>query len=167
MWDSLPSQWANHLSAYPNSIKTRELSENKSDLVSLDNFIWSELGAQVHSASRAHPHITAAEYVRIVRWKLKRGKWRPRLQSMADALDDAQVVAASTKAFATLKMGKLRDALKPLVELRGCGPATASAILGAVDEQVPFMSDELLQEATGERKYTMSVCLYLLLRLCL
>lgn len=77
---------------------------------------------------------------------------------MADALDDAQVVSASTKAFAALKKGNLRDALKALVELKGCGPATASAILSAADEQVPFMSDELLQEAMGERKYTMPVC---------
>lgn len=167
MWDSSPSQWAKHLSAYPDSVKTRELSENKSDLISLDDFVWSELGAQVNSASRSPPHITSAEYVRIVRWKLKRGKWRPRLQSMADAVDNNEVVAASTKAFAALKKGNLRDALKPFTELKGCGPATASAILAAVDVQVPFMSDELLQEVMGEHKYTVPVscrlslgCLY-------
>jgi Helix-hairpin-helix motif len=40
--------------------------------------------------------------------------------------------------------GELAAALSDLVELKGIGPATASAILAAGLPEVPFMSDELL-----------------------
>lgn len=156
MWDSSAAVWSGHLASYPTAIATREKTQRKSDLVSLDSFVWSELQSKVESRSRKPPHINSDEYSRVVSWKLKRGKWRPRLQSYADSLDNDDVVNATTEAFAALKKGKVQDALKLLVELKGCGPATASAVLAAVDKDVPFMSDELLQEATGERKYTVA-----------
>lgn len=131
---------------------------NKSALQGLDHFIWQELPPCL--SRRSPPHITAVEYARIVRWKLQRGKFRPRLQGFANAATDADVVAASQAAFAALAQHDVPAALKPLIALKGCGPATASAILAAADSSLPFMSDELLVLVLGEekKKYTVAVC---------
>ncbi len=37
-----------------------------------------------------------------MKWKLQRGKWRPRLQALVDELPSDAVVEASTAAFAAL-----------------------------------------------------------------
>lgn len=166
MWDSPISVWQLHLSHYAPALASRQTQSHKSDLVALDSFVWHELPPVL--SLRTPPHITAAEYAQIVRWKLKRGKWRPRLQNFADSVHNDEVVQASEVAFEALKEGRFKDALNGLVALKGCGPATASAILAAKDPHVPFMADELLLETQGEKKkYTVPVRLFHLCLPCL
>lgn len=107
-----------------------------------------------------------------VDWKLTRGTWRPRLLDFAKQHSQATVKAASEAAVKALEAAdkpasrddrdahaspderRVRAALKPLTELKGIGPATASALLAVVHPMCPFMSDELLQAVFGAREYT-------------
>lgn len=101
--------------------------------------------------------ITQAELSEVMRWKLLRGKARPKLQAYVDELPDATVRAASSAAFALATKGQVKGALDALSKpLKGVGPATASAILAAYDQRIPFMSDEALALLGGKPKYTLA-----------
>lgn len=155
MWDADLSIWKGHLENYEAAISSMT-GTDENNLLDLENFAWEELPASING--RDPPHMTAEEYKRLVRWKLRRGKWRPRLQSFANAITDEQIIDASKKSFQLLREKAGIKALDPLIALRGCGPATASAVLAVVDESIPFMADELLEEAIeGKRAYTKKV----------
>lgn len=159
MWSDEESQWSKALSWYPTAIKEYEASSKaKNGLSALDDMLWNDLGEAV--AERETSHLKGNEYRRVIEWKLKRGKWRPRLQKFADQLDDNIIKSKSQSAFLSLKTGKLREAIAHLVQLRGCGPATASAVLASCDKAIPFMSDELLVSIPcfkGQRDYSLAV----------
>jgi hypothetical protein len=86
---------------------------------------------------------------------LQRGKWRPRLEQLAASNSEADVKRVSEAAF-KIGSGAPADANKKLCELKGVGPATASAILSSFDpEQMPFESDEaVLAMGLGKAEYT-------------
>ena len=54
----------------------------------------------------------------------------------------------------------LKDVMNKLCELKGIGPATASALLAHIDPQrFPFMSDEALEGCGMKREYTLATYL--------
>lgn len=150
MWDAPISLWRQNWHRY-NTV----LGSKHDELPDLEQFVFSTLSSL--ATSRDEPHITRAEYVKLVSWKLKRGKARPFLQSYANALSENDVVFASNAAINDMQEDDPMLALKPLLKLRGCGPATASALLAALSPSYPFMSDELLATTLGTLKYTVSV----------
>ena len=90
--------------------------------------------------ARSPPHLIKPELERIMEWKLKRGKFRPGLLKLVQSNSAEMVESCSSKAFAT---DSVDEAMSHLVELKGVGPATASAILSGCNKQVPFMADEV------------------------
>lgn len=132
-----PTLWKNALTSYKTSIQ----SLNKPQLAQLDDFYRHKLPHQIHSRN-PNPHITKSELTDLMKWKLTRGKWRPRLLNFVSSLDETLVQSASQKAFQSLP--DVSKAISELTVLKGVGPATASAVLAAFAPEVaPFMSDEV------------------------
>ncbi len=105
--------------------------------------------------------------MRLVDWKVgQRGKWRPRLQNLVKENTPEQISDASLRSFNILAKYKdtdvvpasaLKEALAPLEELKGIGPATASACVSAAHFSIPFMSDEAMLTSLGSKGYTVKV----------
>lgn len=131
------NKWKEALASYEACVE----SLNKPNLISLDDYYRKELPSLIHQRN-PNPHINTTELSKLVRWKLTRGKWRPRLLDFVSSLDDSSVISASEKAFKSLP--DLTKAVSELTVLKGVGPATASAVLAAYAPDVaPFMSDEV------------------------
>lgn len=109
----------------------------------------------------------------IIEWKFAKGKPRNALKPMLKSNSDASVTTASKRAFETANGipkndtsdGKYNDQLKSaineLCELKGVGPATASAILSLYRPDIfAFMDDELIECLyDGKRGYTLKIYL--------
>ncbi len=142
------------LRAYPGAVRAAAAADprrKKAGLPALDRW-WSEGGARSAAAARKPPHLEKAELVRLVEWKLARGKFRPLLR-YARELREADVVAATAPAFEP--GAGFEASVGALVALRGVGPATASAVLSVARDDWPFMSDEALNATAGGRTYTL------------
>ena len=126
----------------------------------------------------AHPiaGLTPADVVTTVTWKLARGTWRPRLLGFAEALTAGQVGeaaagaaqalgGATARATAPPSKQALSAAIAALSELKGIGPATATALLAAADPSIPFLSDEASAVVVGNRDYSAASALALTLAL--
>jgi len=124
------------------------------------------------SAGQQHPisALQKADVVTTVAWKLSRGTWRPRLLAFAEALQEGEVESAAAAAAAALKGAKaggapgkpaVQAAIAALSELKGIGPATATALLTVADPSIPFLSDEAAVGSGGEREYTIPAALRL------
>lgn len=112
---------------------------------------------------KSQQYLTKEQGIKLIQWKGKRGKFRPALVKYAKEQDDVALREASKEAYDILSNQKdgecmdtsrVMEALGTLTKLRGIGPATASAILSAMDDRVPFMSDEALLVCLGKREYT-------------
>ncbi|XP_013773319.1 uncharacterized protein LOC106458357 [Limulus polyphemus] len=145
-----PAQWDYALSLYKEVLKLkaakRTTKKGPEELINLDT--WYQEQLQKIILSRKDPHIILEELIQITKWKLIRGKFRPRLMDLVKINTETAVKKTSKKAFR--KLPKISDAITALTTLKGVGPATASAILSAgYPEQVAFMADESMLSTPG------------------
>uniref|UniRef100_T1JN19 Uncharacterized protein n=1 Tax=Strigamia maritima TaxID=126957 RepID=T1JN19_STRMM len=136
-----PQEWKYILTVYKDAVRLKAQQKNKKpeELLKLDSWYQDELPKLIQS--RKERHITHDELVQVMKWKLARGKWRPRLTDLVRMNTQLTVTEASRKAFKRLP--NLARAVPALCTLKGVGPGTASAILAAASpECAPFMADE-------------------------
>lgn len=143
-WGSVSLCWDTWREEYTEQIRVREENGKKPHLVKDDKWFRTKLPGIING--RSQPHITQPELSRIMRFKLARGSWRPRLQNFVDQADNEEVVSLSTIAFQDFDPddyeATLKSSIKTLSTLRGVGPATASLILSAYTDAIPFFADE-------------------------
>ncbi|CAH1795666.1 unnamed protein product [Owenia fusiformis] len=126
--------------------KTPRRPRGGKDLIELDDWFQNDLPIAI--TSRDEKHITHEELCKLMKWKLMRGKFRPRLTELVQANKPEEVIAASKKAFK--KLPNISEAIKALIVLKAVGPATASAVLAAgAPEVAPFMADESMLAIPG------------------
>ncbi|XP_021420846.2 uncharacterized protein zgc:112496 [Oncorhynchus mykiss] len=143
-----PAVWRKLYGKYWEVVEAKSLGKGKKSgkLLPLDKWFQEELPVAI--AGRAYKYVTQPELVKLMEWKLTRGKFRPRLQQLVASNSDEMVEKCSRKAFSLLP--DVQAAITELSSLKALGPATASAVLAAgAPEQVAFMADEAVESIPG------------------
>ncbi|KAG0068538.1 hypothetical protein BGZ89_004524 [Linnemannia elongata] len=153
--------WDSALALYPEAFKALAATKTDQSIIDLDKWYQTEFPAIL--ASRSPCFINHDEIVKLVAWKLKRGKYRPALAKMVAEHADAVVRRTSQEAFDIISSkNDLKAAISKMSELKGVGPATASAILCAgAPDKVPFMADESVDSVPGLGKIAYNLAYYL------
>ena len=139
-------------------------------LVPNDKWALSQLAGVLASADGA---MTKPDLQRLLSWKLARGTYRGALPGLLASTREDVVPTATAEAWALVaSLSKkasgakidavLTDAVGLLAakEMRGCGPALASAWLAIVAPWAcPFMADEALEGAGYTRDYKLKTLL--------
>lgn len=62
--------------------------------------------------ARSPPHMIRKELVRLMDWKLSRGKFRPRLIQYSESNEEALVKSATEKGIKLAQAGKIEEAIE-------------------------------------------------------
>jgi hypothetical protein len=167
------------LSLYDKALTSRiDVHRSKNgakDLLQLDSWRLNELPKSVRE--RTPSFMSKEELEKLMDCKLyspldlriyqrSRGKFRPRLKQLISSNVAPDVKSSTQKGFSELgsplTIESIITATKTLSELKGVGPATATMVLQASSDEVPFMSDEaMLQVFEGDKtklKYDLKTC---------
>ncbi|XP_029433319.1 uncharacterized protein LOC115076237 [Rhinatrema bivittatum] len=137
-----PAVWKAVFDVYWDVIKAK--GEKQKKLPALDKWYQEELPAMI--MRRQEKYLTRDELVKLMDWKLTRGKFRPRLQQMVAMNSSEMVESCTRRAFKLLP--DVEAAITELSQLKAIGPATASAVLAAgAPAEVAFMADEAVESA--------------------
>lgn len=109
--------------------------------------------------------ISHDELLKVVEWKFAKGKPRFALMKYLNANSDKQVEDASSRAFSPIQkpnnndQNNIKNSINSLCELKGVGPATASAVLCLLRPDLfSFMDDEVIECLyDAKRAYTYKV----------
>lgn len=150
LWtDDSPAAWAQALATYDAEIARQGVGK----LPELDAWYHDALPRAI--TSRASPHVTHDELVRLTEWKMARGVWRARNLVLVKGNAPETVVASSTEALAMVPHPSKPIAI--LASLDGVGPATASAVAAAYAPEVYPFFDEIVAKqipSLGAVKFT-------------
>ncbi|KAJ6784165.1 hypothetical protein PWT90_09657 [Aphanocladium album] len=158
------AEFAALLDEYPSLVdaisKSKASKPGQKSLRQLDEYRYgtalADFSASCGGGGKA---MTLDDVKLLVEWKLRHGKFRPTLMSLASSNDAAAAARAIAAAVATYR-GDPSDAgiaaaLAGLTKLRGIGPATASLLLTVHDPaRVLFFSDEAFYWLCGGGKVT-------------
>ncbi|XP_037094214.1 uncharacterized protein LOC119114100 [Pollicipes pollicipes] len=146
---------------YPQALALKSQTKNKKpdELKKLDQWYHDELPKKILSRAKEGGYLTHEELVQTIKWKLARGKWRPRLRELVTMNTPRLVQLETKKAIRQLlKKDDLNAAIQAMCNLKGVGPAMASAVLSvAQPDKIPFMSDECMlaiPDVEGSIDYT-------------
>ena len=129
-------EWDHALARYDATIARQGVTR----LTDLDRWYHHELPPAI--TSRASPHITHDELVRLTEWKMARGVWRAPNLVLVHGNATAKVVEVSASAFALA--GRPTEPIAMIATLAGVGPATASAVVAAHRPTLYPFFDELV-----------------------
>ncbi|KAG8145494.1 putative CG2446 CG2446-PC protein [Naja naja] len=90
-----PSSWEAILNIYQDVIET--MGSKKKKLIALDQWYQEELPELL--AGREEKYLTKEELLKVMEWKLTRGKFRPHLQQLVAANPSKMVEEHTRKAF--------------------------------------------------------------------
>jgi len=127
-------------------LKAEAKSSKPDNVIKLDKWYQNDLPKKIKSRGR-DAHLTHEEMVQTIKWKLARGKFRPNLVNLVQMNTPRVILQDTKKAFRKLAKtdGDVQAAAAILCNLKGVGPAMASAVLAAgAPELAPFMADECL-----------------------
>ncbi|XP_021951235.1 uncharacterized protein LOC110848348 isoform X2 [Folsomia candida] len=126
-------------------IKAESKSKKPQELIKLDQWYQKELPVKIKSRGK-DPYINHDELVTCMRWKLARGKFRPKLKELVTMNSPRVVENETKKAFRALfKKDDLAAAIQYMCNLKGVGPSTASSLLtAAAPDKALFMADECI-----------------------
>ena len=78
-------------------------SKKKEELIEIDKWLWTSFRITVEE--RNPRFVTKEELVKIMKWKLMRGKFRPTLQGLVDQNASSQVETISRESLSALQEG--------------------------------------------------------------
>ena len=141
--------------------KYSEIFTHIDGLKDIDNE-YRSLG-RLLSKDMSKTFITKEELFAVVNWKFSVGKPRHALMKHLRSNTEASVREHSTagiakaRGAAETKMESTKQALEDVINLKGVGPATASAILSLVQpDMFAYMYDEVIECFLPKRMYTLS-----------
>jgi hypothetical protein len=138
------------------------LRKGKEDLRDLDTWYRGELRKELlaRSGSKQGAYLTHAEMVKLIKWKLTRGKYRPALEAYVRGNPQSLVHEATQECYTILKpdlrdaevpdQATIKEAMKAACKMKGVGPALSSALLAlARPKTLPYMADEVIVHGVG------------------
>ncbi|KAK4054975.1 hypothetical protein OIO90_003316 [Microbotryomycetes sp. JL221] len=154
-----------YLKRYNEALELKQLkssTKHSKHLIQLEEWYQTQFKSRVSSSVNQidNQHLKQ-DLIRLMQWKLARGKWRPRLEQLIASNSPDSVMQSFMKAKQALMMttetnnddDSFEQAMKALCELKGVGSATASAVLAAIKPNTCiFMSDEVFETLLPQDK---------------
>lgn len=142
LWSAPAAAWKSALARYDSVIEAQDVAK----LPARERWYRDELPGLI--SARKPQHVTLPELVQITEWKMSRGTWRAPNLILVQSNPAAKVKSVSSAALALVPDPK--QPIAALTELKGVGPATASALLAAAaPRHYPFFDEDVSAQIPG------------------